>query len=329
MSNDAKTATDIINELEADNSRLQEKLSAVRLELSQAVPLPAGSLFNADGVTMLQGTKSSRYLLPVDYPPSVAFEARYGYSHPQIKLIASLIENNAEAYRELAVEASKLLPYFHKIPRDFQKKNLPCPGFFGVPINQIDTILLYTMMVKYRPKTYVEIGSGVTTCFANQAKNDHGLDTRIISIDPSPYQEIDSICDTVIRSGLETSDLSIFSNLEAGDIVFFDGSHRSFMNSDVTVFMLEVVPSLKPGVIVHVHDINLPDDYPNFFKYWYWNEQYMLAAYLMGAAEKVEIVAPTYWMTQYDDTCSAEIEKLLSALDFPFAPGGSFWFSKK
>ena len=72
-----------------------------------------------------------------------------------------------------------------------------------------------------------------------------------------------------------------------------DGSHISLMNSDVTVFMLDVVPKLKPGVIVHIHDIHLPHDYPDMFVKWYWNEQYIVAAYLLGAADRIKILMPS------------------------------------
>jgi hypothetical protein len=77
-------------------------------------------------------------------------------------------------------------------------------------------------------------------------------------LDPEPRAQIDALCDTSIRRRLEDCDLSMFDQLEAGDILFFDGSHRVFTNSDVTVFFLELMPRLKPGVIVHIHDIFLP-----------------------------------------------------------------------
>ncbi len=85
--------------------------------------------------------------------------------------------------------------------------------------------------------------------------------------------------------GLETCDLARFDQLQPGDILFLDCSHRVFMNSDVTVFMIDVLPRLRPGVPVHVHDIVLPWDYPDMFTNWYWSEAYILAAYLIGARE--------------------------------------------
>jgi hypothetical protein len=182
-------------------------------------------------------------------------------------------------------------------------------------------------MTAYKPKTYLEIGSGGTTCFARRAIQDHSLATKIISIDPDPRAKIESICDQVFFKGLENVDLSIFSSLEAGDIVFMDGSHRTFMNSDVTVFMLEVLPHLKPGVIVHIHDILLPYDYPDNFKNWYWNEQYMVALYLIAAKERIDVIFPSAYVTN-DEKFAAELHNpLFESLWGHSREGGSIWFT--
>ncbi len=141
------------------------------------------------------------------------------------------------------------------------------------------------MVRRYRPRRYAEIGSGLSTCFAYKAMTAYRIGTDMISIDPHSRAEIDSICAHTIRDGLETCDLSIFDSMEPGDILFMDDSHHTFMNSDVTVFRIDVLPRLKLGVVVHVHDILLPYDYPSCHTNWYWSEQYMLTVYMMNAAD--------------------------------------------
>jgi hypothetical protein len=130
----------------------------------------------------------------------------------------------------------------------------------------------------------------------------------------------------VIRKPLEAVDLSVFSPLEAGDLLFFDGSHRVFMNSDVAVFFLEVLPSLPAGVLVGIHDVYLPDDYPADIAERYYSEQYMLAAYLLGGAE-VEIVLPA-WMVSVDPRFRDMIGGLWSgpAREAVEPHGVAFWF---
>lgn len=157
--------------------------------------------------------------------------------------------------------------------------------------------------------------------------------TRIISIDPEPRAEVDAICDHVERCGLESCDLALFDALNAGDIVFMDGSHRSFMNSDVTVFFIDVLPRLRPGVIVQLHDIALPYDYHAFFTNWYWNEQYMLAVYLTGNRARIRPLLPLALIT-LDPSFAADVANPFIATAEPLlwclpgvSTGGSMWFT--
>ena len=238
-------------------------------------------LSNGINLEILPGTPYSRYAIPVEYPPSRSFKPRWGYPDRPIEPLAQWFAAHNEDYR-------KFLGFLHQvdlshIPISLSPQQPLAPAWVGGPITAFDCLALYGIVHKYSPKLYLEIGSGMTTCFARRAIADRRLSTKVVSIDPEPRREVDAICDQVIREGLETCDVSLFDQLQDGDILFFDGSHRSFMNSDVTVFFIDVLPRIKPGVIVHVHDILLPWDYPDSFKTWYWNEQYMLAVYMMAS----------------------------------------------
>lgn len=193
-------------------------------------------------------------------------------------------------------------------------------------MNPIDLLTLYSFVRRHRPSVYLEIGSGSTTRFAHLARQTGNLATRVISIDPEPRSDIDAICDQVIRVGLETCDLAIFDQLNAGDILFLDGSHRCFMNSDVTVFFIDVLPRLKPGVIVHLHDIALPYDYHEYFTHWYWSEQYMLAVYLMGNRSRIAPLLPACFVSR-DPMFAGDIATLAGACPHHTKEGGSMWFT--
>lgn len=277
----------------------------------------------------LQGTPHSRYLLPIDYLPSRSFKPRWGYSHPREPILDQWFRSNLAAYDEFLEYMKTSIPWMEEIPLRFDEANLPQPAWADVPYAAFDSVALYSMVRKYKPKRYLEIGSGITTCFAHKAVKDHGLETRILSIDPDPRTKIDLICDAVIRDGLETCNLSIFDELEPSDILFFDGSHRSFMNSDVTVFMIDVLPRIKPGVIIHVHDINLPFDYPDSFKTWYWNEQYMLAVYLMANRHRIDPLFPTTFVCQEESLNKHFRSPMLDLGVFNDAwrGGGAMWFT--
>jgi predicted O-methyltransferase YrrM len=267
----------------------------------------------------------------LDYPPSYDFSPRWGYRTPPHQGLTDLFEQNREEYRRTFDKLAGLAPWLGKINKEFSHEHGGEPAWHGGPINAIDCALLYGFVTELRPKTYLEIGSGVTTLFAARAKKDHGLKTRIVSFDPHPRTAVDAVCDHVIRKGLEVADTSVFDTLEPGDIVFMDGSHRSFMNSDVTVFMLDILPKIKPGIVVHFHDIVWPSDYPPNFARMYWNEQYILAAYLLGAADRIKILLPSCYAAGDPDLQ----QHLAPLLAMNLAPvdswkyGGSIWFTHR
>jgi len=131
----------------------------------------------------------------------------------------------------------------------------------------------------------------------------------------------------VIRSPLEDTDLSLFKTVTPNDIVFFDGSHRSFQNSDVTVFFTEILPTLPLNTLVGVHDIFLPDDYPSDWLNRYYNEQYLLACWILGG-DRLKIELPVYYCCRLPEVYSS-LDELWSLLSIAPAQiiGGAMWFS--
>lgn len=179
--------------------------------------------------------------------------------------------------------------HFSAIPIASEAKSLD-PRWINGWFPSLDCMVLYHLLAERNPATYVEIGSGNSTKFARQAIMDHKLKTRIVSIDPEPRTEIDAIADEVIRSGVEFTDIALFSQLGADDVVFFDGSHRSFQNSDVTVFFIDILPELKAGTCVGIHDVLWPFDYPPAWVERYYNEQYMLGAYMLAFGRSFPLI---------------------------------------
>ncbi len=193
----------------------------------------------------------------------------------------------------------------------------------------LDIVMLYTILRENNSKRYIEVGSGNSTKVARKAIKDGKLQTKITSVDPFPRASIDHLADNVIRQKLEDyKDIhAIGKELEAGDIIFIDNSHRALPNSDVTVFFLDILPELKKGVIVQVHDIYLPYDYPQFMCDRFYSEQYMLAAFLLANPKRYKVIAPNYYISEDKELSSAisDIWKQPS-LQGVEQHGGSFWF---
>lgn len=150
----------------------------------------------------------------------------------------------------------------------------------------LDAAVLYGMIREYKPKRIVEIGSGMSTLVMMAAVKDSGLSTDLTCIEPYLPDYLRAKAgsiSTLIEKPLQDVPLDVFSSLEAGDILFIDSTHVVRFDSDVVYEILELLPRLPAGVIVHVHDIFFPDDYPVDWlakHRFFWAEQYMLQAFL-------------------------------------------------
>jgi predicted O-methyltransferase YrrM len=150
-----------------------------------------------------------------------------------------------------------------------------------------DAEVLYAMVQIHRPRLVVEIGSGHSTLLFRQAITDAGLATQVVSIDPEPRRNVAQHADLCVRERVEGAGaLSWFAQLQANDILFIDSSHEITTGNDVLFLLLKVVPALAPGVIVHIHDIFLPYEYPRDWvikQRWNWTEQYLVQALLQDS----------------------------------------------
>ena len=252
-------------------------------------------------------------------------EIRYGAGRPAHPELLSLIDGGRERYRAFLTTLGDLQADFAEIPLGGSYA-ATTPFWLNSWFPALDGMALTGMLRTHNPARFLEVGSGVSTKFARRAVARYGLRTRLISIDPQPRNEIDGLCDQVLRKPLEHCSPEMFQALEAGDIFFLDSSHRSFQGSDVTVFFLEILPRLKPGVIVHIHDIYLPYDYISGHIHRLWNEQYLLATALLFGAARFEILFPS-WFVGRDPDLVAHAETLLR--QGPMADldlyGASFW----
>lgn len=233
--------------------------------------------------------------VPVDYPTSSSNWPRWGHGRAPHPKLTEILGRYDDRYREALETIGRYRADLVAIERD--ERSPREPFWNTLWLGGLDTASLYAFLRSHAPGRYLEIGSGDSTKFAARAKRDGELDTSIVSIDPTPRARIELLCDAVVRQPLEEVDQAVFEELSADDILFFDGSHRTFMNSDATVFFLEVLPSLTPGVLVGIHDIELPEDYSPEFRERYYSEQYLLAAYLLAESPLIEPVLPCAYVT--------------------------------
>ncbi len=258
----------------------------------------------------------------LDYPINPV--PRYGYGHEPHKRITNILSESKHRYRSLLKE---MLNFQHNLegipPEAVDDTN---PFWNNITFPGLDALALYCIISLMKPEHYYEIGCGNSTKFANKAINDNNLSTDIICIDPHPRANIEAIADRIFYSNLESVDLTIFHELNSNDILFIDGSHRCFMNSDVTTVFLDILPELKNGVLIHFHDIFLPLDYAPKFIDLFYTEQYLLAVLLLSTP-KPDIVFPSFFV-QRDTELMNILDPLVKKLPYTSFHGGSFWIRK-
>ncbi len=254
---------------------------------------------------------------------------RYGHGLPPHALLNTIIRLNRSEYRERLVSFIKYESAISTIKDSKEETSPDNPVWNNEYLPGLDIIGLYGMIAEFKPKHYMEVGSGNSTKVARKAINDNSLSTEITSIDPFPRANIDHLADEVIRMPFENlkNYKVLIDKLGANDVLFIDNSHRLFPNSDVMIFFLEILPFLKKDVIVQIHDIYLPYDYPQFMCDRYYNEQYILAATLLANPEKYKILLPLYFISM-DNELQKSLDHFWKNKNLLNVEkhGGSFWF---
>jgi predicted O-methyltransferase YrrM len=153
-----------------------------------------------------------------------------------------------------------------------------------------DFDFLYQFIRFTQPRRVLEIGSGNSTKIAQLALRKNGMSGEHICIEPFENPWLEDLGVRVIRERVETCDLSMFKNLEQGDLLFIDSSHVIRPQGDVLHEYLVIIPLLRDGVFVHVHDVFTPSDYPETYIVEHgriWSEQYLVEALLHNSRYKV------------------------------------------
>ncbi len=191
-----------------------------------------------------------------------------------------------------------------------------------------DAMVLYCMVRHFRPNLIIEIGSGFSTRVSAKAALQNG-NTRLITIEPYPDDVVAGGfpgLTALIQNNVQEMSLEFFAQLNAGDILFIDSTHVVKCGGDVNFLFLEVLPRLKPGVLVHLHDIFLPEEFPRKWMledHLFYTEQYLLQAFLTYNSEFEILFANTYMRTKYPE------EMRCTFLKSQWIGGGSFWIRRK
>ena len=176
-------------------------------------------------------------------------------------------------------------------------------GFDQAMYGPGDAEIYYSLTRHFRPRRIVEIGSGQSTLMALKAisanrTSDPDYTCDITCIEPYEMPWLEQVGVNVVRERVETVSLDRFAALAANDILFIDSSHVIRPYGDVLREFQEILPALAPGVLVHVHDIFTPRDYPELWlrqQRRLWNEQYLLESFL-AFNDRFEVICAANWL---------------------------------
>lgn len=169
----------------------------------------------------------------------------------------------------------------------------PAPRFDQNWFAPLDATFAYALVRDAQPRRLVEVGAGHSTRFFARAAADGGFALRLTAIDPgaNAARKLAGLAVTHHAAPLAPGHLPLFSTLEAGDVASLDGSHVMAQGSDVDLFLHHVLPALSPGVLVHIHDIFLPDPYPAAWAARGYCEQGAVAAVLERGGLRVRFAS--------------------------------------
>jgi hypothetical protein len=229
-----------------------------------------------------------------------------------------------------SVQLDLLRNHFSKFRGEYETISAePPPGRLW-PFHGTDVLVAYCMVRHFQPRRIIEVGSGFSSVVLGQAAA-RNKSSSLTCIDPFPHELVrKSNSIPALRSLIETKvqdvDVEFFSQLESGDILFIDSSHTVKIGGDVNYLFLEVLPRLKAGVIVHVHDIFFPFAYRRDWtleEFRFWTEQYLLQAFLIFNPEFEVLMANSYLNHYYPPDLKAAFPHLSRWI------GGSFWMRRK
>lgn len=268
--------------------------------------------FGLDTVTGL-GTKG--FFIPYSRAKSVVAPGRYeaavrafSAAEPAMEAALDALESLGADLLKIAADAAAPQPRWNQ------------DWFCG-----LDAAMLYTLIRARAPQRVIEIGSGHSTRFARRAIADGGLGAEFTAIDPQPRADLSQLDIRFERCALQQADRALFDTLGAGDVLFVDSSHILMPGSDVELVLTEILPRLPAGVLVHFHDIFLPESYPASWEWRGYNEQSAVAGLMLNGGWRI-VFASHYAASRFRDRLAAGP---LGQLPPAAGPVTSLWLEKR
>ncbi|MCC7048574.1 MAG: class I SAM-dependent methyltransferase [Alphaproteobacteria bacterium] len=269
------------------------------------------------GLATVLGLKPRGFFLPHRHADTVAT------TQPAYDALAAAFDARRAAFATVLDRIDGFAQELRAIGADAPA---PAPRWNQDWFPRLDAACAYALVRTRRPRTIVEIGSGHSTRFMARAIADDDLTTRFVAIDPAPRAQLQGLAVEWRRELVQDTPPALFAGLGAGDLLFIDSSHVLMPGTDVDHLLNRVLPMLPAGVLVHLHDIFLPDDYPPAWAWRGYNEQLALPALVLGGGYE-PVFASRYAVTRMRERLEHGIVARLPIADGAFESG--LWLEKK
>lgn len=277
-------------------------------------------------------------LLP--FPPGHFYSPIVDPSSPQaLRAVEDNQRIDGSALQGIRASDEAMKDWFTRISRHYGE--IPFPEakspdyryYFDNPaFSDADAVTLFGMLLEHKPRRLIEVGAGHSSCLIlDTVERFLGGETELTFIDPYPdvllgLLEPDDPARSRIRATpIQDVPTELFFTLEQGDILFLDTSHVAKTGSDVNHYLFEILPALRPGVVVHIHDIFYPFEYSDEWirqECRSWNEAYILRAFLQYNQAFEVIFFNNYYYRRRTQETRSKMPRCLTN------PGGSLWLRK-
>lgn len=274
--------------------------------------------FKTMGLATVLGFSPRGYFIPYRYADQVPDVPPHG-AYPEIE---AAFDARREAFGLMLDRIDEFSGELEAIGPDDPPQPRWNQGWFP----RLDAAAAYATIRSRSPGAVVEVGSGHSTRFMVRAARDAELGTVFTCIDPAPRAVLAGLGIQHIAGTVQSVGIEPFRELGPGDVLFIDSSHILMPGSDVDFLINRVWPMLPAGVIVHVHDIFLPDGYPESWRWRGYNEQLAVAPLVTGEGADV-LFASHFVASRMADRLAESVLSRLPLMDG--AVESSLWLEKR
>ncbi|MSO93482.1 MAG: class I SAM-dependent methyltransferase [Rhodospirillales bacterium] len=270
------------------------------------------------GLATALGLRRLGFFIPYRYARGVADPAR-DHAYPEL---AKLFHAREETFLAVLAAISQFADDLKRIGSEPP----PAPRWNQDWFPRLDAAAAYAFVRGHFPARIVEVGCGHSTRFLARALADSRHAATITVIDPGDGRRLGGLPVEWLRVAVQEAGLAPFAVLKPGDILSFDSSHILMPGTDVDVLVNRVLPMIPAGVLVHAHDIFLPDGYPAGWQWRGYNEQTGIAPLLQGGGYEI------LWSSRYVATRMAKALEGTVIETLPRVPGAfesSLWLRKR